>query len=59
MIVEAFNEMSDKKLVVIGSGEEFLSIKSIAKENIVLLGFKEEKELIKYMQEAKAFVCCY
>jgi glycosyltransferase involved in cell wall biosynthesis len=30
--------------------------KSIAKENIVLLGFKEEKELIKYMQEAKAFL---
>lgn len=56
LIVEAFNEMSDKKLVVIGSGEEFLSIKSIAKENIVLLGFKEEKELIKYMQEAKAFL---
>lgn len=56
LIVEAFNEMSDKKLVVIGSGEEFLSIKSIAKENIVLLGFLEEEELIKYMQKAKAFL---
>lgn len=56
LIVEAFNDMNDKKLLVIGSGEDFLSIKSIAKDNIILLGFLEEKELIKYMQKAKAFL---
>lgn len=56
LIVEAFNEMSDKKLLVIGTGEDFDNIKSIAKDNIILLGFQEDKELIKYMQKAKAFL---
>jgi glycosyltransferase involved in cell wall biosynthesis len=56
LIVEAFNEMSDKKLIVIGDGEEYEAIKKIAKENIVVLGFCEESILIDYMQRAKAFV---
>ena len=56
LIVEAFNEMNDKKLVVIGSGEEYELIKKIAKENISVLGFCEDKILINYMQRAKAFV---
>lgn len=56
LIVEAFNEMSDKKLVVIGSGEEYNEIKKIAKENISVLGFCENSVLIEYMQRAKAFV---
>lgn len=56
LIVEAFNEMSDKKLVVIGSGEEYEAIKKIAKENIAVLGFCEDAVLVEYMQKAKAFV---
>jgi glycosyltransferase involved in cell wall biosynthesis len=56
LIVEAFNEMSDRKLVVIGSGEEYEAIKKIAKENIVILGFCEGDILVEYMQKAKAFV---
>ncbi len=56
LIVEAFNEMPDKKLVVIGAGEEYDTIKAIAKENITLLGYQEDDILIKYMQKAKAFV---
>lgn len=56
LIVEAFNEMKDKKLLVIGDGEDYESIKKIAKENITLLGYQEFEEMIKYMQKAKAFV---
>lgn len=56
LIVEAFNEMSDKKLFVIGSGEEYDEIKKIAKENISVLGFCEESILVEYMQKAKGFV---
>ena len=56
LIVEAFNEMSDKKLFVIGDGEEYESIKQIAKKNITLLGYQEFDKMIDYMQKAKAFV---
>lgn len=56
LIVEAFNQMPNKKLVVIGNGEEYKLIKKIAKENIVLLGYQEFDEMIKYMQKARAFV---
>jgi glycosyltransferase involved in cell wall biosynthesis len=56
LIVESFNEMPDKKLLVIGDGEEYESIKKIAKENITLLGYQEFEEMIKYMQKAKAFL---
>jgi len=56
LIVEAFNEMPEKTLVVIGEGEELASIKKIAKKNIKILGYQEKKVLIHYMQRAKAFV---
>jgi len=56
LIVEAFNEMPDKKLVVIGMGEEYETIKKIAHTNIIILGYQDTKVLISYMQRAKAFV---
>ncbi len=55
LIVQAFNE-TDKKLVVIGQGEEFDEIQKIAKSNIEVLGFLEKEEMISYMQRAKGFV---
>lgn len=56
LIVKAFNEMPEKKLLVIGSGDEYKSIKKIAKKNITLLGYQEFDSMVKYMQKAKAFV---
>jgi glycosyltransferase involved in cell wall biosynthesis len=56
LIVEAFNEMPEKKLVVIGDGEEHEAIKKIAKENILGLGYQDKTTMIDYMQKAKAFV---
>ena len=56
LIVEAFNKMPDKKLVVIGSGEEYDSIKKIAKDNIKVLGYQSDEVLISTMQKAKGFV---
>ena len=56
LIVEAFNKMPDKKLVVIGKGEEYDEIQAIAKENITVLGYQEDEVLVKHMQNAKAFV---
>jgi glycosyltransferase involved in cell wall biosynthesis len=56
LIVEAFNKMPNKKLVVIGAGKEFEEIKKIAKKNVTLLGYCEDNILVKNMQKAKAFV---
>jgi len=56
LIVEAFNTMADKKLVIIGTGEEYEAIKAIAKRNIIILGYQGDTVLVEYMQKAKAFV---
>lgn len=56
LIVEAFNLMPHKKLIVIGEGEEYHYIKSIAKSNIEVLGYQDRVEMIAYMQQAKAFI---
>ncbi|WP_434580964.1 glycosyltransferase [Sulfurimonas sp. NW15] len=56
LIVEAFNEMPDKRLIVIGDGEEYENIKKIAKTNIDVLGYQEKDVMIDAMQKAKAFV---
>jgi len=56
LIVKAFNEMPNRKLVVIGDGPEFNRIKSIAKDNIQILGYQKDEILIDYIKKAKAFV---
>ncbi len=56
IIVEAFNQMPEKRLVVIGDGPEYDRIKNIAKENVTVLGYVEFEVLKDYMQRAKAFV---
>jgi len=56
LIVEAFNAMPEKRLVVIGDGPEFNKIKDIAGPNIELLGWQPFDKLKDHMQRAKAFV---
>lgn len=56
LIVKAFNEMPNKKLIVSGDGPEFNKIKKIAKNNIEIKGFLNAEVLKDYMEKAKAFV---
>lgn len=56
LIVEAFNKMPEKKLIVAGDGSNFKDIKSCAKSNISLLGFIDKFDLKDYLSKAKAFV---
>jgi len=55
-IVEAFKEMPDKKLVVIGDGTEMARVKQVAGKNVEVLGFQPSSVVCDYMQRAKAFV---
>jgi glycosyltransferase involved in cell wall biosynthesis len=56
LIVEAFNKMPDKKLVVIGDGPDFNKIVKIAGTNITMLGYLPFEELKTNMQKAKALI---
>lgn len=56
MIVEAFSEMGDRKLVVIGDGPEWEKIKAAAGPNVELLGMQPNEVLRMHLQKAKAFV---
>jgi glycosyltransferase involved in cell wall biosynthesis len=56
VIVDAFSDMPDKKLVVIGDGPEMKKIKSKAGKNVEILGYQAFASLKYYMQRAKAFI---
>lgn len=56
LIVEAFSQMPDKKLIVIGDGPDFEKIKAKASKNVILLGYQPYEVLKEHMQKAKAFV---
>jgi glycosyltransferase involved in cell wall biosynthesis len=55
LAVKAFN-ISGKKLIVAGTGDEEKRLKSIAKSNIEFTGFVTPTEKIKLLQRAKAFI---
>jgi glycosyltransferase involved in cell wall biosynthesis len=56
LIVEAFRRMPDKKLVVIGEGPQFKSIKAAAGKNVEMLGFQSWEVVHDHMRRAQGFV---
>lgn len=56
LIVEAFSQMPDKELIVIGDGPEYARIEKLAGPNVTLLGFQPDEAVQYYMQRAKAFL---
>jgi glycosyltransferase involved in cell wall biosynthesis len=56
LIVEAFSQMPDKKLIVIGDGSDMAKIKAKAGSNIEILGYQPDDVMQSHMQRAKAFV---
>lgn len=56
LIIEAFNQMPDRKLVVIGSGPMLEQMKRLAKHNVSVLGYQPQEMLEKHLAEARAFV---
>lgn len=55
-IIEAFNQMPDKKLIVIGGGPNLEAYRKIAKDNVTVMGYQPFDVLKDKMQHAKAFV---
>lgn len=56
LIVQAFAQMPDKRLVVIGDGPEMSKLQASAAPNIELLGYQEFSVLKHHLQRARAFV---
>lgn len=56
LIVEAFADMPDKHLVVIGDGPQFEGAKSAATPNVTMLGYQPYDVLLRHLQDAKAFI---
>lgn len=55
-IIEAFNQMPDKKLIVIGGGPNLEAYRKLAKDNVTVMGYQPFDVLKEKMQHAKAFV---
>ena len=55
-IIEAFNRMPDKKLVVIGGGPNLEAYRKLAGKNVEVMGYQPFDVLKERMQHAKAFV---
>lgn len=56
LVVEAFNRMPHRRLVVIGEGPGLGRIKAIAAGNIEILGYQTAEVLKECMRKARAFV---
>lgn len=56
LIVRAFSQMPDRKLIVIGDGPDMPKLRALATSNVTLMGYQPFEELKSYMQRARAFV---
>jgi glycosyltransferase involved in cell wall biosynthesis len=56
LIVRAFSQTPERRLVVIGDGPEMKRIKSVAGENVTILGHQPTDVLVDHLRRARAFV---
>jgi glycosyltransferase involved in cell wall biosynthesis len=56
LIVRAFSQTPERQLVVIGEGPEMKRIKSIAGNNVAILGHQPYDVLVDHLQRARAFI---
>lgn len=56
LVVRAFREMPDVRLVVIGDGPERSRIEALRTPNVTCLGYQPDDVLREYMQRARAFL---
>jgi glycosyltransferase involved in cell wall biosynthesis len=56
LIVKAFSETPERRLVVIGDGPEMAKVKAAGATNVQILGYQPFEVLREYLQHARAFV---
>jgi glycosyltransferase involved in cell wall biosynthesis len=56
LLVDAFAQLPDQRLVIIGDGPEYKKLKARAGANVEMLGYQNDDVLFDYMRRARAFV---
>lgn len=56
LLIEAFRNLPDRKLVIIGVGEDFNRLKALAPPNVTLRGSLPHEQLLTTIQSARAFL---
>jgi glycosyltransferase involved in cell wall biosynthesis len=56
LLVDAFAQMPEKRLVVIGDGPEMRKLRARAGPNVALLGYRPTDEVREHMRRARAFL---
>lgn len=56
LLVQAFNGMPSRRLVVIGDGPESDRLERMAGSNVTMLGYRSDEEVARRMADARAFL---
>lgn len=56
LVIEAFNQMPERRLIVIGDGPDYAKLKALAGPNVTLLGYQPDDVLADYLERSRAFV---
>lgn len=56
ILINAFAELPNEKIVIAGTGSQLEEYKKIATNNVKFVGFLDRNELIKYLLKAKAII---
>jgi glycosyltransferase involved in cell wall biosynthesis len=56
LIVQAFAQMPNRRLIMIGTGPQFRRIRKLATPNVTLLGYQPFPVLLDHLQRARAFI---
>ncbi len=56
IIIEAFAQMPERRLIVIGDGPDMAKLRAMGTKNITFLGYQEDSVLRDHLQRARGFV---
>jgi glycosyltransferase involved in cell wall biosynthesis len=56
LVIQAFNKMPSRRLVVVGEGQQSAALRSLAGPNVTFAGFLPRKEYVSMIAHAKAMV---
>lgn len=56
LVIEAFNRMPEKRLIVIGDGPDYKRLAALAGDNVTLLGYQPDEVLVDHLERTRAFV---